>query len=437
MTNYQHFQCLTDGVNSPVNFLEAAWYFAVTTALERRVWFGDEQRALRTNQFILLVGPPAIGKGLALREAKRLLSRYPLTDDRNQPIIDPLTHKERPRFYQLPDASSYEQLCHEVAESKLTSSIKVDGIKIGEETHCSTYFCLEELSSLLRLKKSEDIARLLLNMYDGEPYKYKVLRTGGSAFLDNGCMNFLAGTTPDFLRNAEEQQMIGEGLASRFMMVVAHKPRYIRFGLPPMTDAQRKSQEHLQKWLYSLSFVRGEAKTTPDVDAWLQDWWAKEAEHLLQNYEDEKLANYFSRRQVQVIKLAIARHFGEHRTMTLTIDDFEFASNFVRALEMPIVNIAKVAGRNSLYSIQERFYRWLCKHPGQTINEIMEKLSPDLETVQIAETLKLYTDTGKIFQSPQNQKYYPKTDETEALALPGMIMPSGAQLNPNVPLFNV
>lgn len=399
MTNYDHFVNMTRGLPAPQIYLDVAWYFSVSAALERRVWFGDSARPLRANQFVLFVGPPGIGKGLALRESNRLLSKYPMLDPKGQIVIDPTTHKERPRFYQMPDATSFEQLCHEVAASRAI-------FKIGdhEETHCSTYFLLEELSSLFRLKKSEDIARLLLNMYDNQPFKYKVIRTGGSAIIDKGCMNFIAGTTLGFMKEAENTGMIGEGLASRFLIVHAFEQRHVRFGLPEMTDDQRASEKHLQKWLFALSRVHGQALVLPETEKWLQDWWIAEDKHL-KDFEDEKLLNFFSRRQVQVTKLAMARHFSESLDMTLTTDDFIWASQFVRSLEPNVVEIARRSGRNAEYSVQENFIRWINRHPGQDHAAVVARLAPDLDMAAIVHTLTLLQQARAI--KLVDDKYYP------------------------------
>jgi len=425
MTNYQHFEHMTSGLPAPKAYLDVAWYFAVSSALERRVWFGDAQRSLRANQYVLLVGPPGVGKGLALREAHRLLSRYPMLDPQGKVCIDPSTHKERPLFYQMPDATSFEQLCHEVAAAKCTFKHSD-----GEETHCSSYFLLEELSSLFRLKKSEDIARLLLNLYDCQQFKYKILRTGGSAIIDKGCLNFIAGTTPGFISEAEATGMIGEGLASRFLIVNAFEQRFVRYGLPKMTDTQLKAQEHLQKWLFCLSKVVGEIKTTPEVDAWLQEWWEAEDKHL-KDYEDEKLQNYFSRRQVQVTKMAIARHFSEGFGMTLEIPDFEFATKFVRGLESPVVDMARRTGRNSEYTIQERFVKWIARHPGQDMSAVIARLAPDLDMASIAETLKMLETANTIKVGPDGC-YYPFDYQTPQVCLMPRKLAEGAMSTPAI-----
>ena len=116
MNNFDRYFKLTETLDCPTSYLKATWLFSVSAALERRVYFGDPQRPLHANQYIVLVGTAGLGKGLALSEAKRLLNCYNLYPpdemekprEQRRPLLDPVTHFPRKQFNCLADATTYE-----------------------------------------------------------------------------------------------------------------------------------------------------------------------------------------------------------------------------------------------------------------------------------------------------------------------------------------
>jgi len=400
MTNFQRFMAMTSGLDAPTQYLKMAWLFCVSAALERRVIFGDSQRPLFANQYMMLIGPAGLGKGLALSEIARLLGRFPLytPEERSKPpherkpVIDPETHLPRKQFHSLPDATTYEQLVWELAE---TLTVYVDDN--GTSYTCNAaYSCLEELSSLLRPKKAEDVARFLLNMYDGKPYKYST-RTAGKAHIETGCLNFVAGTTPDFLEDAEQNKLIGEGLLSRFLLVYApESDRPARFHIPKLTNEQLAYQDHLQRWLSFLGTIYGQVEhADEDTFKFLETWWTSEALRI-RRFQDERLEKAFARRKVHVIKLAMALHFSESADMRLNRANFESAISLAHELERHAIELLRCTGNNKTYGLQRKLINSLRVKSPQMISEIMLMLSPHLDLTGIMSIIDLATKGSEI-----------------------------------------
>lgn len=377
MTNHEKWQHLTKDLEAPQRFLDFAFYFAISAALERRVFFGDPARALYCNQYIMLVGPPGLGKGVSMREANHLLKKHDFRLPDNSPIIDRNTKQPRKLFYQLPSAVTFEKLAFDFADATVPY-LRADG---SIYAHASGYFLLEELSSLFRKNKSEDVARFLLNLYDNEPFDYKT-RHHGTAEIKNGCLNLLTGFTHDFLRSAEENGLLGEGLFSRSLLVVEERPRQIKFHYSDLTADQLQCQTDLQNHLKSLSRIYGRIKESAETHEWLEEWWAEEFEHLLA-FGDDKLMKFFSRRKVQMMKLAAAIHFSE------TAEEFEIplaiyqqAAALIRDAEPGVIKISRRTGRNPQYSIQERILSWLKVKPRQ-YHEVVKRFAHEVDINQL------------------------------------------------------
>ena len=400
LSNIDRFMLMTAGLEAPTVYLKAAWLFSVSAALERRVYFGDPNRPLHANQYVLLVGRAGLGKGLALSEAKRMLDKYNLFSPEEkkkppgerQPVLDPETHLPRKQFYCLPDATSFEQLAEELANAK-TAYV----VENGELITCSAaYALLEELSSLLRPRKSEDVARFLLNMYDGKFYAYKT-KTAGNSIIDNGCLNFIAGTTPDFFRAAEDAQLIGEGLLSRFFVISTNESdRPAKFHIPKLSPDQLEAQAHLQKWLSFIGGIYGGVEyATPDVHEHLESWWETESRRIAL-FQDERIEKALARRKVQVIKLAMAYHFSESATMQISRNSFDQAIAFARQVEEGLIQLLRSTGNNTQYTLQRRLIERLRLCSPVPLREVIFFLAPNLDMAGINSVVELSKQSNEI-----------------------------------------
>lgn len=391
MTNHERWHELTKDLGAPPQFLKFAFYQGISTALERRVYYGDLNRPLFCNNYTLLVGPAGVGKGQSMREIKRIIGQCPLVDAQNKPVFNKRGEPES--LYQpMADTMTFEAIIEEMAHKPRTLT-RPDGK--GLYQHSSFYAYLEELSSFLRLNKADDVARLLLNLYDSsEPFRYKTKKAGDYT-IRSGCLNMMAGTTLDFLAKAEQNGMLGEGLFSRMMIVYAEVRGDDPFEQSSLTDAQVEHQTELRKHFFKLGRLFGPVTYTPETLVWLDAWWDAEKEHL-NKFGDEKLANFFSRRKVQVLKLAAAIHFAENfDNFVIAQPAFEEAARLVRTLEEPIIKLARRTGKNTNFGTIERLVARMSRGAMSNV-EVLEFLSSDMDMQMILQTLQLLTESGRI-----------------------------------------
>ena len=390
MTNKQKWDSVTEALESPQIFIDLSWYFTISAALQRRVWFGNYNRAMFSNMYVLFVAPPATGKGTAAREGAKLLNKYALPGPDGKPLIDPETKEPRMLFTVLPDAVTFEKLVHLIAHCTQTVNATPEIVY----AHASAYFALEELSSLFRRQKAEDVCRFLLNMYDCVPFKYDT-KNAKTSTIKNGCLSLIACTQLDFMRKAENDGLLGEGLFSRMLIAYAERTRQVRFHYADLTAEQLQHQKDLQLWTKELHKLYGQVQYDSSVHDWLEAWWKDEREYLAQ-YQDGKLAEYFSRRKDQVIKLAIAHHFSENLNLHIDLKSFEFSAGLTRDLEPGVVKIARRTGRNAAFPIHERLIAY-CKKPRSNM-EVMDFLSSELDLTESLNTLVQLQQTGRIAQ---------------------------------------
>lgn len=398
MTNHDRWKIITKDLGCPKNYLTFAFYAGVSAALERRVFFGDLNRPLFVNNYTLFVGPAGVGKGQAMREIKRILAALPAVTKDGTPRIDRKTLRPIPLFSTLADTMTFEAVIAEMAKTrKQIERPNNEGIYESSPF----YVCLEELSSLLRINKTDDVARLLLNLYDAsEPYRYET-KKAGSHEIRSGCLNLIAGTTIDFLAKAEQNGLIGEGLVSRMLIVYADERPEDKFEQNVLTEEQLQLQNDLQRYFFKLGHVFGPLTYTQETRDYLEDWWARERTHL-SLYGDEKLSNFFSRRKVQVMKLAAAIEFSENISFTISRASFERAAELIRGLEPAILRLARRTGRNVYYSATERFISQLTKVKEMSHAEVLSWLSSDLEPSVALNTIAMLKEAGRITLTNRN-----------------------------------
>ena len=397
MTNHEHWNTLTASLESPQVYLDFSFYFAISAALERRVHFGEGTYMLFPNIYTLLIGPAGVGKGTALRAANVLLRAAHREDAQGNTMARRVGHQmvNIPLYFKLPDSVTFEKLVNEFCEPYVTKTIDHPS-GVGKYSYSAAYFCLEELASLFRREKSEDVARFLLNLYDNEPFEYATKKNGQS-LLHNSCLNLLAGTTLEFIRSSEKSGMLGEGLFSRMFIVHAEEPRHVRYDYGTMTAAQAESLLQLQKHVALLSQLSGRIIETPDVMEYMEAWWQLEAKRL-SIYRADKLGDYFSRRKIHVKKLAAAIHFAESFDLTIPLATWIKAIELVRSLEPNIIKIARRTGRSLSYIAQEKVLHLLRRAPDNTLptQTVYLELSTDLSFYDIKQLLELLLQAGLI-----------------------------------------
>ena len=179
----------TKDLISPDSYIEMGFFYLMAAAMQRRLWLGDTSglSQLFPNMYIILVGPPACGKGLVLKQVIQILKHYKITHGNEfvkaeeaavkalaaelgigSNLSSPIDFDN----YLIPvsaDATTYEQLLRIMTRSTRIHEIKETKQKYVHKSLC---FCLEEISSLFR-RKAEDVVRFLIVAFDCGDYDYE------------------------------------------------------------------------------------------------------------------------------------------------------------------------------------------------------------------------------------------------------------------------
>jgi hypothetical protein len=394
LSNMQKWQLYNEVLPSPSNYIDWAWLYTVSTCLQRRVWIGPETtQSCFPNMFMILVGRPGIGKGLILKEVAEFVKHWKLQDVRtrvgnnaksaeDQQQIKMAIEHEADRankiefqgtsnkqnkdvippglFHVAADSTTYQALIEAIGECyrsinyyEYNPEQKKDTLRVYR--HSSTCFILPELASLMRTK-TEDVVNFLLGLYDCPvDYEYRTISRQKDR-VRRACVNLIAGTTPSYMQSTFDDRILNEGFSSRTFYIYAHKNRCNKFFIPKRNVEQEQYKKELLEHLFNLSQLCGHVQVEDGVYEWLQDWWDKyENDKALRANKNPKLEAYYARRNIHMMKIAMAHHFGESVLMKIPLKAFIWADEFLKKEEANM-HLALVLEGNNNFS---RAVKWI------------------------------------------------------------------------------
>lgn len=433
MTNLQHWNNILRDIEAPQEFIDWSFTWMISAALQRRVWTTGRGKVLYPNMYLFLVAEPGIGKGVSLGPAKELLSWHKYydkgphdpesiykrlmsggsisVDDNLERLITPTSgngkdaaamdeKKNLPLFAMGPDSTTYAQLVQDMAGSArlIRNSITLpDGsTKVQVHTHNSFAFVSTELSNLIK-KGSDEIVTLMLEAYDCvEKYEYRTKHQGKDC-VHRVCLNFAAGTTPDYMSRTFDDSLLNEGISSRSFFIFAFNKRFYRYESGGMTDDQIRSKAVLLSWLRSLAGLFGEVKLSDEAKSFFKKWYENVHPTYRPN-KDPKMIHYYSRKELHVMKVAMALHFADSLTLELSVEDVQRAIETLETAEKRMHLALQVGSKNPLANIARKIVRYFVARGNEpaTYAELMNTFYSEARTADLAEVVQFMVSTHKL-----------------------------------------
>lgn len=451
MTNFEKWRAVCDGLVSPDSYINTGYYYLIAASLQRRVWFGPDHMKLYPNQYTVFVGPPGVGKGLVLKLIDRMLRYHRLQDPKNtlekvieNPSIASTVDKEqltavaqanykvaketddefsgkKKDFFDQPllipvaaNASTFEALTRAMAKSirrkdyrEYDKDAKKEVMKIY--THSSLCFCLEEMASLFR-RKTHDLVNFLLQAYDcSEEYTYDTKTLDLKDRIRKLCLNFLAGTTPSFMRDTFDDRLLTEGFASRSLFVYEMVNRKHTTIIPDLTEEQQKYMLELLVHIKSLTKLYGRVRFTAEANAFYEEWWIKSQTDRPNT--SIKLEPYYARKNILLPKMAMAMHFGESSSMEeIGVETLKNALNFLAPVEKKMHYALSFDKKNPLAAPAKNVMEFITKQGRKTKREIFTEFWGNLPPPVEESLNEILTHLKITHQIVEQNEINPKTN---------------------------
>lgn len=356
MTNLEKVHYFFRDYESPERFIDWNYHYIISSCLGRRVHFQKENPVF-PNIFVVIVGPPAIGKTMPASKLGDMLGSLVEMNAQGQAVdlVDI-----------VPDCVTLERL-YQVIEK----STKIYRAPNGDpKVHSSVSFNLADEMALLfkNSEKMNDLTMFLNAGYDCKSsFKYETKRNGTNV-IKNMCINFLGCCTPNWIAKNMSSNVLDDGWASRVFFIYGDTRRqlttYYNF-----SEAQNKALMDIKVHCRNLSKLSGEVTFTPEALAYFDDWYQK---HQLTGRinKDPKLDNYYGRKKLHIWKLAMIHHFGNSLSMTVGVESVKDAFRTAADAELDMHKALASININPTARLAEMIKRSIVSSNGAGMNRI-------------------------------------------------------------------
>lgn len=404
MTNLERVLYYFKDLESPEHFIVWDYLYMVASCLGRKVCFQQSDFGVYPNLYLIIVGPPAVGKSLPANRLSKLLGSLtePSKDGKSlQPMVQI-----------SPDCVTLESL-YDFIESA-TRAIKTKHGNPEYYNHASVSFALgDEIGLLFKQKETtHDLVMFLIKGYECGDFKYHT-KGHGKNEIKNMCINFLGCCTPTWITKTLTSDLIGEGFTSRAIFLWGDKRRQ-RTTIINLEPSQIAAMEEVKKHFRNLARLQDTVTMTDEAYKYLDRWVQEENEDTRIN-KDKRLEYYYGRKKIHLIKMAMLVHFSERLDMVLTLDDFKAAMKLLNTAEMDMHKALAVSTRNPLAAIAEQILKVIYINGTASGNKILAQCFDGGNAAEINEATKYLMDTMQIEGTEKGyriKEVIPITDQT-------------------------
>lgn len=388
MSLYEDWCLYTKDVQSPQPFVDAAFYFMIGAALQRRVWFGDlDFHAVFPNQYIAFIGPASAGKSLITSPMKELLEipadiKEPENDLAAELLgEDAETNRKgarQPLIYIAPNSTTFEQFTQETSRVAYLHRYTDSENRRKAYHHSSLVFILDELTSIFK-KNAEQLSDFLLEAYNGGKKYVRKLKHSDTDFCTNMCISLLGNTTLGKFQSLQNQDILSDGFMARTIIVYGIEKRFHLYSIPPLSDDQKAAKARLQSYIRELTKVYGAVTLNDEAKEYIHHHFELHP-NLIHTNKHPMLDEYYGRKNLHHQKILFAIHFARTTDMVITLQDAENATAHLARLEkdmhIPFVGM----GRNESAKLTEDICRYIKSSNKTTKKSIFIRFYQSIKT---------------------------------------------------------
>jgi energy-coupling factor transporter ATP-binding protein EcfA2 len=356
--------CVSPHTDIPDTFIIWSALSLVGAALKNNVYFQIGTYTLYPNMFIVLVGPPGVGKGASMNILEQMI-----TDTKPNQVVNTLS-----------DRITAERIIERISDGWSTApQLKNMQLVLGKNDHNCLLF-----SSEIRvlLGASDWMLEFLEEAWSKTTYEYQTKNKGNVA-IDNMCCSLLAASVPDFLRNVnrEAHMVITGGFSSRCLFIYAENPsKDLPFPEPLKKNLKSKAlYDNLILDLQEIGTLRGEFVI--DTGARLRFEAFLRLNRAASSKDDsEAVANFRARIKAHILKLAMI--FSVSRDNSLHISDMDMV-NAIAEIQKILVSLIKLfrgAGEGMDAAVTARVQDFIEKYGRVSKKEIFKALHRHLNS---------------------------------------------------------
>jgi len=373
------YRDFTSDTENPTSYNEWCGISAISTTLKRNVCTYFHTIQYFPNQYIVLVGPPGLGKGNSMRPAIQLV-------------------KEAGTANHLSDRVTAERMIEKITAGFSHTVVQNAGgipgaLSIKEHSAC---IIAKELA--IFLGSSEWMLPLLCTMWDSNEFEYETKHKGNYVAKDIS-ISMLGACVPDYIRNItrEANASVSGGFSARCVFVYANKKsQLIPAGWGKPNGYHAKTSDDLIEDLRHISTIKG------DIEL---DSTAKQTWDLMYNkygdskdFETDAFAYFRSRIPSHILKTAISISMSENDDLIITDNQLQKAIRMVEQVLGTVDVTFKTVGASPQNINIENVKTFIAQKGTTDEKEILKYMHRDMTTAQLTEILLVLEKIGYMYR---------------------------------------
>jgi len=334
---------------SPISYNTWAAISAVSAVLKDNVWINRGLYKVFPNQYIVLVGPPGIGKGNAIHPAHNFVKSPPTNVALANYIQDRIT---APKLIEI--------LAQGFPRIVLGTNGNIKG------TIEST--CILHASELATLINSSDwMSTFLCETWDRNEFTYDT-KGKGKNVIKNMCVSLIGACVPHFIQNMNSNgnEAINNGFTARTIFVFGDKKsQSVVWPKPIAPDLIAKLNNDLQM----IARLHGEFIFEPAAKVLFEKMYS---DIVTYDSDSDVIKNFKSRQATHVLKVAMSLSAAGSDTLMITQWAMQAAIVFVDGVLKTLDHCFRGVGDSPLAQAQSRIISYMEKKKLCTRKDILQ-----------------------------------------------------------------
>lgn len=324
------FECISPHTDAPDTYVVWSALSLIGAALKNHVYIEIGTYTLYPNQFIVLTGPPGVGKGTVMN------------------IVESLAKETKPApVNTLNDRITAEKILERISDGWVPTGVffNASGQLLPQKPDHNCLLFSQELRVLLGA--SEWMLEFLEEAWSRSSYDYQT-KNKGSVFIDSMCCSLLAASVPEFLRNVnrEAHMVITGGFSSRCLFIYADSPsKNLPFPEPLKQNPKSKAlYDNLVMDLQAIAQLKGEFIIDIDAKMLFRDFLLKFGTSKID--DNEAVANFRARVKAHTLKLAMVLSASRSDSLHINKIDMLNAISEIEKVFKALEKLFRSAGEN-------------------------------------------------------------------------------------------
>jgi hypothetical protein len=272
------------------------------------------------------------------------------------------------------------------------------GAEPGKVVMCPVgqgFIVTDELTNFINPATTQGgIVPMLIEFYDcRDRFSYRT-KARGLESLRNTQLGMLAATTPEELRNAIPEAVIGSGLASRILFVyesTAAPP----VAFPTYTSRAIEAKEFCIRWLQRAYQMGGPVPLSAECREWGEECYKARC-YNSPLFDNPHLRGYASRRFIHILKLAMVLGVGLNESPVPTVQTLERAERLLNLNESHLQRVVELVTMNDKGSVIQYVRSLIAQHKSIKRHDLMRLTSHRLDSRELTEILETLIRSNQV-----------------------------------------